>query len=1373
MGVKKGSITIMASILFLVFVILVGTLSDLARISYSYSKAVQSANLNAQSVMANYDSDLQARYGLFAMSNNTNYSDNFTDMMNYALNPTSFQALRKTGSVEGLVKDAFFSDKKVPTNFFNPYEFKVELVESKAHALSITATEQQILQFMKYRAPLQFVEPFLKKLEAVGKSSQTASSLQTKVELDKSLAGIEKVYNEILKHMDGWYYGKGNSGSAETFQVLQVSNDPGVRFFRGVDFENYQNQLTDKSKRVLYDDSEIVESVDGFFNSHRYRTDRRLEQTEVHIASIKTQVKKDTSVKNLLDMEKIFRDYAMHVIMEKYLDLEKVKTKDLFITQNMKDDFLQMLLNDFGDQTFVVNDKTIAATGTEVEETTHEVNFYGITTTAVQNEEFLKDLSNLPMWLLLLSSLKGSSNNSEGVKYVQLIELGDGPIISLTDEAINTLKSDYGRYLAYVVFENSPEINDKGYFLSQKEEAKDNFLKAKERINKVVNSQYHQEQSVRLLDSFNIKKADTLTQLDIHQKNMEKLLALFGELGIAREVVHKNIDTVKSEIDKNGNKILSEATESMQWSAEYAQSKVSTEYTSVTGDAENGYLASAESAIKERNERLNAFRYQLKLFDLSTYKLSIQTKVALAGDTDFINLYKNEYESIASSESPMWDLFINRLRQVSAKTKLNIEKLLIESVYNDFISSNQAFFKDYTIKIDLSEFHNDMKELKQDASQFSSDSPKKAAEQKDALNSEAKKKMDSVIPEQGTPPSTSGSAKKIAVTFEGTLPSKQLIMNAAAEEEAIKAYKRGGSEEDTVKTGLSIIAGIGKFLADAALNLRDNIYVNEYIMGTFKNHLSQKDNWDDSIYVEAQNLRGQSMETPSTVLNYEVEYIINGNVSGQTIKDDDNYFVTTAKIFGIRLAMNVIHIYATPTKRSTTIALATAMAGWWTAGLGIPLFQVIVTGIWAALESSLDVMLITKGHEIAFYKFSGDWLTDITGAHKAIEHIESAFGSTVKHVSNQITDQSDQIIERGANILIDKTAKITEEYKSNLTNYLQATGITDPKLINAIENQYKSYADEISNQYQSQVDASSDLMMDYLARYMTLKYESKEDKHDSDVQLLAIKEELYLIANNLGDAKAKVQIEYMLERIRSVVKANPPVVGSTTETATKVEVAREVIEKRTAQITDQLKANLALLSDDFSKYYTEQALLIQKQMAEKLTEFLEGSADKVTEGFKSKISGYSEELKAKVSGVVEERIGAASDAAMKYIKNDMLDFTQKETVKNSLGKLGTSVKTSANLKSMPIRMGYTDYLRLFLLIGNKEKKIARAMDLIQLNMKVADNSFDITKAYYAHTTDLKVEVGTLFRTVFLIPGIDSEVFKNMNIGFKIKVQGAY
>lgn len=178
--------------------------------------------------------------------------------------------------------------------------------------------------------------------------------------------------------------------------------------------------------------------------------------------------------------------------------------------------------------------------------------------------------------------------------------------------------------------------------------------------------------------------------------------------------------------------------------------------------------------------------------------------------------------------------------------------------------------------------------------------------------------------------------------------------------------EEGTFEEDA----LDFIGSIGKIAAGSASKLRDNSYINEYIMGTFRNSAPVPD--DGSENPGDKDFQGRLKSERDTFYEGEVEYILHGNPSEKA-----NILMTRGQMLLVRFGLNTLHVYTDPKKKELAAGIAAGIAGWWTGGAGIPVLANLIMCGWGMGESVIDLKELSEGKAVPVYKLPGDWKLDV------------------------------------------------------------------------------------------------------------------------------------------------------------------------------------------------------------------------------------------------------------------------------------------------------------------------------------------------------------------------------------------------------------
>ncbi len=157
-------------------------------------------------------------------------------------------------------------------------------------------------------------------------------------------------------------------------------------------------------------------------------------------------------------------------------------------------------------------------------------------------------------------------------------------------------------------------------------------------------------------------------------------------------------------------------------------------------------------------------------------------------------------------------------------------------------------------------------------------------------------------------------------------------------------------------------AGLAGILLSGLQDVRDAVYLNQYIAGVFKNTVTAKIGTD----MEKRNIMGKKWNDIRTIFDSEIEYILNGRPS-----EDINRLMTEGSILLMRFGLNLLHLYLDPQKRQLALSMAAAASGWWSGGLAVPFVSSLLMCGWAAAESVIDLNDLLDGKIVPVYKNPG------------------------------------------------------------------------------------------------------------------------------------------------------------------------------------------------------------------------------------------------------------------------------------------------------------------------------------------------------------------------------------------------------------------
>ena len=177
----KGAVTVFVTLLLIPAILVSGTAVDLARI-YTARSTVQNANqLAANSVLAGYNALLNDLYGLYGFMKD---DPHLTDMINEYIALTVFG--RDITNELGTLRSFYGAGD----DFTAAPSFHKELSE-------IPVLRRQILEYMKFRAPLILAEQLFESLSGLDKLSEDMEIVEAKQELDESMEELFQLYYDL------------------------------------------------------------------------------------------------------------------------------------------------------------------------------------------------------------------------------------------------------------------------------------------------------------------------------------------------------------------------------------------------------------------------------------------------------------------------------------------------------------------------------------------------------------------------------------------------------------------------------------------------------------------------------------------------------------------------------------------------------------------------------------------------------------------------------------------------------------------------------------------------------------------------------------------------------------------------------------------------------------------------------------------------------------------------------------------------------------------------------------------------------------------------------------------------------------------------
>ncbi len=233
---EQGAITVYLSIILLAVIVLAGGLVDGARIRAADTQVKRAVDTAMKSVLAEYHHTLKEEYGLFALHQNDR--DYLDEALRFYLNRNLMTEL-ETGRISwgsrvyNKGKQYLAGEDRFENiSFLNLYDYRIEDVKvTPIFNLSENeVTKQQILEYMKYRAPKELIDGFIEKLHTVKQIGKTSDACKERMKLEGEYAKLEDKQRDLYEQI-------------QEVNGLDLHNEHFSQYFESA--RDYMNQLED------------------------------------------------------------------------------------------------------------------------------------------------------------------------------------------------------------------------------------------------------------------------------------------------------------------------------------------------------------------------------------------------------------------------------------------------------------------------------------------------------------------------------------------------------------------------------------------------------------------------------------------------------------------------------------------------------------------------------------------------------------------------------------------------------------------------------------------------------------------------------------------------------------------------------------------------------------------------------------------------------------------------------------------------------------------------------------------------------------------------------------------------------------------------
>lgn len=203
---SRGAISIFLVLILLPVFTLAGLVVDGARISGAKTTMSGAGDLTMNAALSEYNEVLKDVYGLFAMSDSIdeleqNVSRYFTNTVNNVASLEKSDSY--TRSFINSISSLFSTDEVKFDNIIDTRKEDFHLVAVSNSALgNPTVLERQILEYMKYRGPINLGVGLLTKLGCIGETSKQTKAIESKVEYEQKLNTVQEACEAAYKRIN-------------------------------------------------------------------------------------------------------------------------------------------------------------------------------------------------------------------------------------------------------------------------------------------------------------------------------------------------------------------------------------------------------------------------------------------------------------------------------------------------------------------------------------------------------------------------------------------------------------------------------------------------------------------------------------------------------------------------------------------------------------------------------------------------------------------------------------------------------------------------------------------------------------------------------------------------------------------------------------------------------------------------------------------------------------------------------------------------------------------------------------------------------------------------------------------------------------------
>lgn len=452
---------------------------------------------------------------------------------------------------------------------------------------------------------------------------------------------------------------------------------------------------------------------------------------------------------------------------------------------------------------------------------------------------------------------------------------------------------------------------------------------------------------------------------------------------------------------------------------------------------------------------------------------------------------------------------------------------------------------------------------------------------------------------------------------------------------------RDDNSKQTLSNSTSFVTDFFSSLENAMLNARDNLFVMEYCMSNFSYSTMLAEARYDSLIAAGNKKPSLSMvkgiaiddtikAIPKTLTgvdinqdnNYafgaEVEYFVFGNK-----QTDANVLTAYASIFGIRMMLNTIFAFTSPIIRNDTFTVAVPISAATLGVFPVPLVQAVLQIGIALAETGVDMVLLKEGMPVPIYKTKETWQIS---SYNALQKAKEATADIAKDIASKGLDFAESKLNELLDEADEKLTAIGEDAADELGDEVE----------NIINNQFSEITGSVVNKL-------TDLCTTEVAKMQSMM----ADEIDIQSIVTSIEEELQAFANDPNDndvvqaikkaaLDAIIQNEYVEQLLNSLSKV---LYNKEEDMRTEIEAAfTDLMDSIAVKINSYLQAAI-MKAGSVLKQYKDEAVASIK--------------DSIKDG-KEKLKETINQQLGKLSGTSNTSIQSAASSLFSFRYSDYL-----------------------------------------------------------------------------------------------------------------------